>query len=38
MMPGEVTHILWTAVEMNYSRATARRDRFEGKITVLHSR
>jgi hypothetical protein len=30
-----VTHNLWTAVEINHSRATARRDRFEDGITTL---
>ena len=32
--PGEVTHSLWTAVEINYNRATAQPDRLEGVITA----
>ena len=31
---GEVTHSLWTAVEINYNRATAQPDRLEGVITA----
>ena len=30
----QVTHSLWTAVEMNYNRATAQPDRLEGVITA----
>ena len=32
--PGEVTHSLWRAVEINYNRATAQPDRLEGVITA----